>query len=154
MARNKAECEQVAQGNTIKDQEHKSLYSVIPSVRDTDRNTWCYKQQKKPFNSQHKLWPCKSAYCTTRLRTKCFHHDCIKIALNSDVPFYNKEENLSLITNFIKTTSWWGMLILKQLGLLRGVEKQVVLLSMVRCYCLSTKGKVAIILMQQLPKLL
>lgn len=47
-----------------------------------------------------------------------------------------------------------GHVILKQLGLLRDVEKQVVLLSMVRCCCLSTKGKVAIILMQQLPKLL
>lgn len=35
---------------------------------------------------------------------KRFHHDCIKIALNSDVPYYNKEDSLSLITNFIKTT--------------------------------------------------
>lgn len=46
-----------------------------------------------------------------------------------------------------------GHVILKQLGLLRDVEKQIVLLSMVS-YCLSTKGKVAIILTQQLPKLL
>lgn len=34
-----------------------------------------------------------------------------------------------------------GHVIPKQLGLLKDVEKQVVLLSVLRCYCLSTKGK-------------
>lgn len=34
-----------------------------------------------------------------------------------------------------------GHVIPEQLGLLKDVEKQVVLLSVVRCYCLPTKGK-------------
>lgn len=34
-----------------------------------------------------------------------------------------------------------GHVIPKQLGLLKDVEKQVVLLSVLRCYCLSTKRK-------------
>lgn len=34
-----------------------------------------------------------------------------------------------------------GHVIPKQLGLLKDAEKQVALLSVVRCYCLSTKRK-------------
>lgn len=58
---------------------------------------------KKSFDSQHKLSDTASLSAAPDSE-KCFHHDCIKIALNSDVPYYNKEDSLSLITNFIKTT--------------------------------------------------